>query len=303
MKIQSLKIPAIIMAIGLILSILACMLVGILQAPTVTEHDFSFSATYRLAEETKTVAGTYRVHFLSTGEGMDPKDRYYEGQYIDNPSETMGAAYPIAQQDDLTLCVVFILTPDYLMGDGEWGEAYSDAVPEPYLAVFDKEGYEYSDAETLAPFQVELLSWQTPQPIDNPLVFAGFSRLHDGSMMAMLAIALLVLIACLIFVKRDRNFAYNALDIISIVLNCLIGVLAIPFMTLVIWLMALTVSGEEFMYQLLLCVPALTLFTIAASLCLRRKGFRFAGFFLPFAGPVLFALSLLLESVLLYFAP
>ena len=72
MKSESWKIPVIIFAIGMILSLLACVFSGIIKAPTITEHDFNYGATYRLNGETKTIEGVYRVQFVSTGKGSNP---------------------------------------------------------------------------------------------------------------------------------------------------------------------------------------------------------------------------------------
>jgi hypothetical protein len=57
--------------------------------------------------------------------------------------------------------------------------------------------------------------------------------------------------------------------------------------------MQITMSGDELLYQIALCIPALTAFTIAASVALRRIRFTKAGFFLQFVGPVLFMLPLI----------
>ena len=37
---KSLKTPAIIMAIGLVLCVMVCLLTGILKVPAITTHDF-----------------------------------------------------------------------------------------------------------------------------------------------------------------------------------------------------------------------------------------------------------------------
>ncbi|MBR5134975.1 MAG: hypothetical protein IKV35_05195 [Clostridia bacterium] len=295
MKIKCLKIPALILAIGLVAAVAAYMLTAILRVPTVTEHDFHYSATYRLDGETKTLEGVYRCRFGGTGEGTEPLERYYEGFHLSDPDAGQPKDHIIATKDDLELRVVFIFTNDYLMGDDRYDE---EAVEEPYLAVYDKEGYEYTEPEKLGLFDVELISWELPEPVDNSFVFAGFSLLHDDSMAAMFLVGLLTIIACIIFVKRDKTVPYKALDIISIVLNVLVGVLALPFMTLVVYLMGTYVSGDELIYQIDLCVPALTAFTIAASVALRRKGFKKSGFAVQFVGPVLFAVLAVLETVL-----
>ena len=61
MKSQSLKIPSIIIAIGLVLCLVVSLFAGIMKEPVITEHDFNYAATYRLDGETKTLEGVYRV--------------------------------------------------------------------------------------------------------------------------------------------------------------------------------------------------------------------------------------------------
>ena len=289
MENKSLKLPILILVIGLILSVVVAMVTCIVKEPVITTHDFPYAATYVLDGETKTVEGIYRVSFSSTGESTE---RYYQGEYLTNPSEEHGAAYTIAEKDGLELCVVTIFSNDYLMGEPEATFLY-----DPYLAIYDQEGYEYDVSEKPDVFDVELISWEQPVPVENSFVFAGFSYLHTVSMFAMVIVGLLVIVACMIFVKRDKSVPYKVLDKISIVLNFLCGIVALPFITLVAWLMPIYAGGEELSYQIAVCVPALTAFTLAASIALRRRGYTKTGFFIQFAGPVLFALNLLLVSL------
>ena len=289
MKSQSLKLPSIIIIIGLLLCLVASLFAGIMKEPVITEHDFNYAATYRMNGETKTLEGVYRVRFVSTGEG---NDRYYEGFYLSEPNAGQPEYHTIAKLDDLELQVVFIFTNDYLMGDGD-----RDTITEPYLAAYDTMGVEYTDMETLERFDAELLSWETPQPIENTFVFSGFSHLYTGSMLAMLAVGLLVIVACMIFVKRDKTVPFKLLDKFSITLNCVVCFAALPFISFTTALMQITMSGDDFLYQMFLCIPALTAFTVAASIALRRKGFTKSGFFIQFIGPVLFFLPVLFEFV------
>ena len=295
MKIKNLKIPAIIIAIGLIAAVAANMFTGIIKTPVITEHDFNYSATYKLDGQTKNIDGVYQVLFRSTGKGSEPLERYYVGHHLNNSDSEHPGAYTIVQKDDLELRLVFCFTDGYLMGDDKKQAEYAAALAVPYLAVYDEDEIEYVDEETLGMFDVELLSWEIPQPIENTFVFSGFSKLHDDSMAAMLIVGLLVIVAILIFVKRDKNVPCKALDKVSAVLNCVIGLVAIPFITIVVWLMQITVSSDAFIYQMYLCVPAFIAFTIAASIGLRRKGFPKTGFFVQFVGPILLAVLLTLE--------
>lgn len=295
MKHNTLKLPLILMVSALIVAITACLLANVIRIPTVTEQDFRYLATYKLDGETKTIEGIYHVDFDSAGADSASVDRYYTGYYVSDPTSGDPKEHTIATKDGLELRVVFIFTDDYLMGDGDIGEVYSDVIPDPYLAVYDDMGCEYVEEEYLGQFDAELISWETPQPIKNSFVFKGFSLLHNGSMSLMLLVGLLLVVACMIFVKKDETVTYLPLDKISMVLNWLVALVALPFISLVVAMMDLVVSGDEFFYQVGLCVPAVTAFALAASLCLRRKGFTKMGFFIQFVGPVLFVLTLISE--------
>ena len=292
MKHESLKSFRIILVVGLVAAVIAVLLTGIVKEPTITEHDFHYSVTYKLDGEVKTMDGIYRSRFTSTGKGTNPLERYYDGTYLHNPSQH--ATYTIAEKDGLELCLITILSDKYLMDDAERGDFNYD----PYLAVMDDQGVEYADEETLGKFDAELIDWQYPEPVDNSFKFVGFSHLHDSSMLAMLAVGILVMIACMIVVKRDKTIPYGALSKIGVVFNVLIMGLVLPFITVVVLFMQIYVSGDEFIYQMDLCIPALTAFTVAASIALRRKGFTKSGFFIQFIGPALFVLMVALESAL-----
>lgn len=292
---KSLKVPAIIIAIGIAAAIAAAMLTGILRTPTVTEHNFRYTVAYTLNGEQETVEGIYRCRFKSTGKGTSPLVRHYEGGYL--PETTHAGIHTIAQQDGLTLGIVTRFSDMYLMGDTRNGPG-GTMVYEPYLAVFDDMGAEYTDEEMLEKFDAQLLSRELPQPIENTFVFSGFSILHQTSMVAMLVVGLLVIVACMIFVKRDRSVPRKVSDKISSVLNYIITLLFIPIAALITLLLQLVVSSEAIVFQFLLCVPALTAFTVAASVALRRRGYAKSALFIQFIGPVLFTLLMIAESVL-----
>ena len=297
MKIKGLKIPAIIIVIGLVLSLVASLFTNIILIPTVTEHDFNYSVTYKLNGETKTFEGVYKCRFDGYSEGGNPRNRYYTGEYtVDGPT-TPVHIYTIAQKDGAELYIVTLFNDCYLMGDTK-DEDYRSFLEEPYLEALDKEGYPYDEAEMPSEFTAEIISWEYPEPIENTFVFSGFSILHAGSMFAMLLVGLLVMIACIIFVKRDRTVPYKVLDKLSVVLNCVVCFAAIPFITFTTGMMRIIMRGDELMYQIYLCIPALTAFTVAASIALRRNGFTKSGFFVQLVGPVLFFVPLFLESVI-----
>lgn len=294
MKCKNLKLPAIIIAIGLVLAVAASLFTNIVLTPTVAEHDFDYSVTYKLNGETKTYEGVYTCRFDGYSEGENPADRYYTGEYTADGQTTLSHTYPIAEQDGAELYIVTLFNDCYLMGDKK-DDDYRAFLEAPYLEAIDHEGYEHADM--IDALGAEIISWEYPEPIENTFVFSGFSILHAGSMFAMLLVGLLVIIACIIFVRRDKTVPYKVLDKLSIVLNCVICFAAIPVITFITAMMQIVVSGDELMYQVFLCIPALTAFALAASIALRRKGFTQAGFFVQFAGPVLYFVPMVVESV------
>lgn len=300
MKIKSLKIPAIIIVIGLILSLAVCLFTNIILTPAVTEHAFHYSITYKLAGETKTLEGIYKCRYDGYSEGYDPGDRCYTEEYIVDGQTTGSHRYTIAEKDGAELYIVIRFNEYYLMGDTNAMD-YEPFLEEPYLEAVDKEGCSYEETEMPSEFAAEIISWEYPEPIENNFVFSGFSMLHAGSMIAMLAVGLLTIVACLVFVKKDTTVSYKPLDKLSVLVNVAACFPVIPFITICTGLLPLTMSADELMYQIFLCIPALIAFTVAASIALRRKGFTKTGFFLQFAGPVLFFVPLVVESIIYNF--
>jgi hypothetical protein len=82
MKNRSLKIPALVLTMGLVLTLVVCLFTNIIMIPTVTEHEFPYSVTYKLNGETKTLEGVYKCTYEGFSEGENPRDRYYSGEYI-----------------------------------------------------------------------------------------------------------------------------------------------------------------------------------------------------------------------------
>ena len=294
MKNSSMKLPIIILVIGLMLAIASCFFTVITKEPTIKEHEFEYSVTYRIGGETKTYEGTFRCSFVGHDGYDDPTLRLYDGVHTKDGNELGALWLTVAQKDDVELLMAVGLDAAYLMGDPDKYE-YVHGNDDPYFEAINAEGYSVEVSET---FDAEIISWEYPEPIENSFRFSGFSRLYVISMLVMLTIAFLTVLACLIFVKKDVDVKYKALDIISIVVNFLITFMAIPFITIVIFFFPLVMDTESLLYQIYLCVPALTTFTIAASIALRRKGFAKSGFFVPLVCPVLFFATIFIESLI-----
>lgn len=294
MKLKSLKIAALILSIGLVLTVIVCLCTNIILTPAVTEHEFSYSVTYKLNGETKTIEGVYKCTYEGFNEGNHPRDRYYSGEFIVDGQKTPSHTYTIAEKDGAELYIVTLFNDYYLMNDTK-SEGYEPFLDDPYLESIDQDGCEILPEDRPAEFTAEILRWEHPEPIENKFTFDRFSLMHVESMLAMLAVGLLSILACIIFVRKDNSVSYNILDAFSIVLNCVACIFAIPFITVTTALFQLTMSTDGILYQIYLCIPVLTAFTVAASIALRRKGFRKTGFFLPFIGPMIYIVLLFSE--------
>jgi hypothetical protein len=60
-------------------------------------------------------------------------------------------------------------------------------------------------------------------------------------------------------------------------------------------------STDDILYQIFLCIPALTAFAVASSIALRRSGFTRTGFLVQFVGLVIFFVPLVIESIIVNF--
>ena len=294
MNSKKMKLPIIILVIGLILAAASCFFTGIMKEPTIKEHEFDYSVTYSLDGEIKTYEGGFKCSFDGYDEHDDPTFREYVGVHTKNGNILDTISFTVAQKDGVELSIVADLDAAYLMGDPDKYE-YVSVNEDPYLEAVDQEGYgvEVSDL-----FDAEIISWEYPEPIENSFEFVGFSRLYSVSMLVMLLVSVLAIIACIIFVKKDSDVSYKLLDMLSIIANFIIGIVAISFITVCIFLFPLVIDSSSLMYQIYLCIPALTAFTIAASVALRRKGFTKSGFFVQFVFPVLFFAEIVVESVI-----
>ena len=298
MKYKGLRIPAIIIAIGIIIAIVASLLVSIQKAPTVTNHDFDFSITYKLDGETKTINGVYSSRFTGFGgNGVDPLCRYYEGTYKVEGETDGDRCFTIAEKDGYTLYIVTLLNDEYLMGDVE-NDSYESCHEEPTLEAEDKVGNQYDETNLPAIFDAEIVSFEYPEPIENTFRFSGLSGLYAANTGVMILVGVITLILCMIFVRKGDGVEYRVLDKFGIALNFA----AILFVLPIIYIAAVFVQaykvGPDWLYQAYLCIPQIFPFSVAASLSLRRKGFRKSGFSIQFLAPAMEVVIVVMEYVL-----
>lgn len=291
---KRLRQPAAIIAIGLIVTIIACLVVGIRVRPTIAEHEFDYSVTYKLNGETKTFDGTYKCVFTGYGHGLS---RIYTGEYSDYGLADYSQSFTIEQKDGMDLTIVTSFDDSYLMGDTR-NEFYDETPEDPYFIVYDAEGYSYDSEEMVGLFDAEIISWEYPEPLQNTFVFAGFSDIYDVSMIFMVLCGALTLIACVIFVKKDKDVTYKVLDKIGVVLNFAVAIVVFPLLSVASLFIQAFPVGPDWIYQCFYCVPPVIIFSLAASVSLRRKGYSKSGFFIQFIGIVFEVVLAFFEYIL-----
>ncbi len=298
MKSKGLKVPVILIVVSIIVAILASLLVSMQKTPAITKHDFDFSITYKLDGETKTLNGVYSCRFTGFGgDGVDPLCRYYEGTYTVEGESDNDRCFTIAQKDGYELYIVALLNDSYLMGDVK-NDSYDSYNERPTLEAEDNEGYQYDEADLPAVFDAEIVSFEYPEPIENTFRFTGFSGLHATSTGVMTLVGVLALILCMIFVRKGSDVEYRVLDKFGIALNFAAMFFVLPILYITAVFVQAYPTGPDWIYQAYLCIPQMIPFSIAASVSLRRKGFRKSGFCVQFIALVIEAILILIEYIL-----
>lgn len=182
------------------------------------------------------------------------------------------------------------------MGDPEY-DYFDDGAFEPRLYYYDENEVEYPDEETLAAQGVKLISFEYPTPIENAFVFSHISYFSGAVVIPTLLIALLALVAKIIFVRKEKELQYKTIDIVSVVLNFVIGFTLVPFATIAAALIDINGGGPELFRQILYFIPAFSVLCIAASVALRRKGHGVKSLITTLIGPAIFVIYLIVCGV------
>ena len=302
MKNKKLLLPIIILIVAVLLSAGYGVVTGMVKQPVTKEAEFPFSITYKYNSETVTINEKYVCEFSGASPAFMSQNNFWNA-YIEGYA---GSDYYFIDETEAgTLYICPNLYAGYLMGDPQEEGYYSeDVLYQPYALLSGADGVEYTDAKTIAAQGIEIISWDYPQPIENQFVFAGISPISGDSVIPMLVIAVLALVACIIFVKREnncieRNVAYKIIDKVSLILNLVIGVVIIPAMTAVSILLNINGYGTDLIYQIIYCVPAFSVLCLALSLSLRRKGFGKSSLVIQFIGPVMFVVVMVIFGLIM----
>ena len=294
MKNKKLLLPTIILISAVLLMAVYSVVTSIAKKPTITEGEFPFSITYELDGETVTINDVYRAHYIGNDGYADTLTRCYVGGIDGLGGEN--TLYTLKKGDNTRIELWTHFYADYLMGDPEY-EYFDDEPFEPRIYYYDENETEYHDEETLAAQGVKLISFEYPTPIENSFVFSHISYLSGAVVLPALLIALLALIVIIIFVRKEKELKYKAIDIVSIVLNFIIGIMYMGFVTILALLIDIEGGGPELYYQIMYFIPALSVLCIAASVALCRKGHSVKSLIAGLIGPAVFALYLIVFYV------
>lgn len=295
MKSKKILLPALILAVAVFVIGVLSLVAGIAKKPTVTEAEFPFSITYELDGETVTIHDVYKAYYDRNGGYADTKTRIYLGEIGDMGEGN--TVYTLKREGNTRIELWTCFYPDYMMGDSEY--EYFDEEPfEPRIYYYDSEENEYHDEKTLSEQGVKLIGFEYPEPIKNTLVFSHISYLSGEIVFPTVFIALLALLAIMIFVKKEKELRYKAVDWISMGLNILLFFTLIPFVTILAVLIDINGGGPEIYRQMFYFVPPFSVFCIAASVALRRKNYGVKALITTLIAPFVFALYLLVFTVL-----
>ena len=294
MKNKKLSLPVIILAVAILAISIYSVISSLAFKPTVTEGEFPFSITYELDGERVIIEDVYKAHYVRNDGYADTKSRVYAGELKSSGEDN--TLYTLKKDENTRVELWTHFYSDYLMGDTEY-DYFDDEPFEPKIYYYDAQETEYHDEETLAAQGVKLISFEYPTPIKNSFVFSHISHFSGAVVLPTLLISLLALIATIIFVRKEKELKYKAVDIISIVFNWIIGILYLGFISILAFFIDIEGGGPELYYQIMYFIPAISVLCLAASVALRRKGYRKSSLITEFIGPAVFAIYLIVFYV------
>ena len=266
-------------------ALLLCFGYGI-QKPAVQKQEFPFTITYTYQGQQQTISEVYVAEYSPFAKYLGDRPLAWFGYRLDQ-DRLESDFIRIAQNDTHAFSIDLNLEPGWLMGD----LADADCAPSG-MAIRLDDGTRITDPGQLEQLGFRLDSWTYPQPIENRFSFGGFS-LSSEAVLYTSAIAIVSLVLCLIFVKKDRAQMGGALNKLGIALELLVIAVAFPFM-LILSTLSEILGDTSALQQLLYLTPAMTVTGVGASVVLRRRGYTLPGLLMLLIGPVLFALAVLI---------
>ena len=100
------KLPIIIIVIGMIVAVASCFITGILKEPVIKEHAFEYSVTYKLDGEVQTFEGVFRCSFGGYDGYDDHTTRHYVGEYTQNGKVLDSPSFTVAKKNGFELYII-----------------------------------------------------------------------------------------------------------------------------------------------------------------------------------------------------
>ena len=272
--------------------------------PEVSTGEFPFSILYEYKGETGTLSGVMKCEYSSSSTIHGVHNRYWKQDTVYENPDNLEQPFVIEQNDELqtTLAVYENMNAGYFMGDplhADFYQVYGYEEPRPRVSFYDYKNeifLEDATEEELADLNFKIVDFQYGTPISNNFSFSGV-RYEADNIIIFVAIMLLFLMACLIFVRKDDKLQYSKIDRIGIVCNFIIAFIVVPFITFFCMLFGIVESYTEWINQLTYTIPSLTILFLALSVVLRRQGYSKTSFVIQFGGVVLFITILVLDSI------
>ena len=267
--------------------------------PAVSEGEFPFSITYEYLGETGVTSGVSICKYEGSQTVFGEHSRYWSEETVYTEGD-----YIVYQDEKKTLAVQPGTEAGYLMGDplySDYHQKYYDMEePGAFVEYYDyKKDISiagYNNGEELAAVGFKVLEFNYGEPIENSFSFSGVSYEPDNIIFFVM-LMLVFLIVCIIFVRKDKEYKYSKLDKTGIILNFVVGIIAVPFISFLCMMFGLTGSGYEWIDQCIYNVPSFAILCLALSVMLRRKGYSKTGFFIQFGGILAFILILLADLI------
>ena len=303
MKTRKLILPAVIIFAGVFVTALLAVVLNVAKKPVVTEREFPYSITYEYAGETETLEGTYVCRFSSVYALWGEQYRFWNGYIAELGEENESRYYIIDTVEDGKLAIRTNIFAGYVMGDPLYDDYYeNDTEYRPYAVFYDSQSVEHTDEKLLDQYGLKIISWEYPEKIENYFVFSHVTGLSGDLVFPMAFCALVFLVLAVIFVRKEKSLTYKAIDKVSVAMNLVMGLCVLPVLAFVCMLVDVNSAGSwPLIYKIVYCIPAAQVLCITASICLRRLGFRVSGFVVQFAGPVAFAVCIVVEKLLSIF--
>ena len=298
MNTKNFKKAKLILVVYLIATLSLLFLGYSVQKPRVARQEFPFSISYSYQGETKTISDVYVGEYARGAKYLGDDAVAWYG-YIKDHDRLESDFYRLAEVNGKAFSINLNIEPGYLMGDPK--HAVSVCQPTGVCHQFDgTNNIAVTDPAELAELGFSIVSWEYPTPIENSFSFSGIEYEADN-IIFFVALMLVFLIVCIIFVRKDKEYKYSYLDKSCIIVNFIVGIIGVPFIYIICTLHGIVGSSYEWIEQFIYNIPPISILCLALSVVFRRRGLRKTGFFVQFGGVGIFSVVLLIEFIREYF--